>query len=352
MWLLANKTRFSAERTWVRDTRGAEIWIVAVRAVFDIHPDGSVEPSKEQQDVVRVAEFEGDPVSTRLIYDSDLVRTKVATDVVLHGHAHVPNGRAATTLTVRLTVGSLQKTLVVHGDRVWERGAFGVAPSDPQPFTRMPVRYERAFGGARERAPGSTEPPAWEPRNPIGVGCGRHASELVGTPVPNLEYPGDPVVSGQHTGSPACFAPVPQSWSPRRELAGTYDDVWLEQRQPLLPLDFDDRHYQCAPGDQQVEGFLRGGEHVELVNLSPSHPLLRFQLPHLILGFTTYFSDGEVRHHRANLHSVILEPNHPRVAMVWHSAVPCHPKVLKLEETVVRVKEWRGPTAARVALAG
>jgi hypothetical protein len=35
---------------------------------------------------------------------------------------------------------------------------------------------------------------------------------------------------------------------------------------------------------------------------------------------------------------VILEPDHPRVSLVWHSALPCHFKVQKLEKTVVTMK--------------
>jgi hypothetical protein len=37
--------------------------------------------------------------------------------------------------------------------------------------------------------------------------------------------------------------------------------------------------------------------------------------------------------HRANLHTVILEPDVPRVLMVWHTALPCHPEVTKLKKT-------------------
>lgn len=352
MWLLENISPFRAERTWVRDRDGSEIWIVAVRAVFDIHPDGSLERADGQQDVVRTPVFVGDPAASGLVYDSDLVRTKVATDVVLHGHACSPSRSPVASLDVRLKVGPLQKTLTVHGDRVWERGfGLGVRPSDAVPFTTLPIVYERAFGGTRPPRPGSSSEPVWEPRNPIGVGLAKDASDLIDTPVPNVEYPDQPVTQWKHTGAPAAFAPIPQAWLPRRAYAGTYDETWMRERQPLVPEDFDDRHYQCAPADQQVAGFLKGGESVELTNLSAVSPVLRFALPQVVLGFTTYFSDGEVRHHRADLHTVILEPDYPRVILVWHTAVPCHAKVLKLQETVVRTKQRIGDGASRSALA-
>ena len=59
--------------------------------------------------------------------------------------------------------------LRVHGDRVWQRAVtLGVRPSDPAPFVKMPLVWERAYGGV---ATSSTEQrPAFEPRNPIGCG--------------------------------------------------------------------------------------------------------------------------------------------------------------------------------------
>ena len=38
---------------------------------------------------------------------------------------------------------------------------------------------------------------------------------------------------------------------------------------------------------------------------------------------------------------MILEPDFPRVSLVWHSALPCHFKVQKLERTVVTLKTNR-----------
>jgi hypothetical protein len=56
----------------------------------------------------------------------------------------------------------------------------------------------------------------------------------------------------------------------------------------------------------------------------------------VFLGFETFFSGGERQvHERPRLHNVIVEPDHLRVSLVWHSALPCHPKVYKLERTRV-----------------
>jgi hypothetical protein len=120
--------------------------------------------------------------------------------------------------------------------------------------------------------------------------------------------------------------------------AGTYDERWLQTRQPLLPDDFDDRHFQCAPVDQQAPSFLRGGEPVVCHHLTPDGEL-RFALPKVFLGFQTRFYDGSREFHQdRRLHTVILEPDYPRVSLVWHSALPCHFKVHKLDRTIVTLK--------------
>ncbi|MCV5264373.1 DUF2169 domain-containing protein, partial [Escherichia coli] len=54
----------------------------------------------------------------------------------------------------------------------------------------------------------------------------------------------------------AGFGPVPPFFEARQTLAGTFDEEWIENRKPMLPLDFDRRFFQSAPADQQCKGFL------------------------------------------------------------------------------------------------
>jgi hypothetical protein len=121
--------------------------------------------------------------------------------------------------------------------------------------------------------------------------------------------------------------------------AGTYDEKWEKDRLPLLPRDFDERFYQCAPPDQQTPEYLKGGEPVALVNLTPEG-VLQFKLPQIWLAFRTRIGSEVIDHH-ANLHTVILEPDVPRVIMVWHTSVPCHGKDTKIQGTTVDLKEFK-----------
>ncbi len=332
MWQVDNRTPFAAERGWVRDRNGAEVWLVAVKCTWTIGPDGATEIAEDQPPVLRIPEHHGEPGNSSIKYDGDLVLTKTATDILVVGQAYAPGGRPVTQLDVGFRVGPVQKLLRVYGERVWS----STGPSAPQSFLTMPLVYERAFGGVDAK---SAHPERdWEWRNPVGRGFAVSRENLAGRPAPNIEYPDEGVREWSDRPRPAGFGAIAGHWQPRVALAGTYGDTWLKERQPLVPEDFDERFYQCAPVDQQAPGFLRGGEPVVLYCLTPGGEL-RFHLPKVFLGFETRFYDGTRQIHRERrLHTVILEPDVPRVSLVWHSALPCHWKVQKLERTIVTLK--------------
>jgi hypothetical protein len=332
MWQVDNRTPFAAERGWVRDRNGAEVWLVAVKCTFDIGPDGSTEVSKAQPPVLRLPEHFGEPGKSSIKYENDLVLTKKTTDIIIVGHAYAPGGGPVTEMEAGFRVGPVQKSLRVTGDRQW--GAAG--RSGPAPFVKMPLTYERAFGGVDSR---SADPERdWEWRNPVGTGFVVSRDNATGVALPNIEYSNEAARSWKDRPRPAGFGAIAGHWQPRVGFAGTYDDNWMKTRQPLLPDDFDDRYFQCAPQDQQAPTFLRGGEPVALHQLTP-HGELRFELPKVFLGFDTRFYDGSRELHKERrLHTVILEPDFPRVSLVWHTPLPCHFKVQKLERTIVTLK--------------
>lgn len=334
MWQVDNRTPFAAERGWVRDRDGAEVWLVALKCTFDILPDGTTAVSEEQPPVLRAPEYYGEPGKSSIKYEADLVLTKTTTDIVLLGHAFAP--RPVTQMDVGFRVGSVQKVLRVLGDRTW--GMTG--PSRSRPFIKMPLVYERAYGGVDRRSANPQRD--WEWRNPVGLGFAASRENADGLPVPNIEYPGECVSSWSDRPRPAGFSPIGSHWQPRASFAGTYDDRWMQTRQPLLPDDFQERFFQCVPPDQQAPQFLRGGEPIVLRGLTPTGDL-RFHLPRVFPGFTTRFFDGSREVHRERkLHTVILEPDYPRVSLVWHSALPCHTRVQKLDRTTVTIKENLG----------
>lgn len=334
MWALENNTPFAAERTWVRDENGAETWLVAVKGSFILSDDGTFVLKEEQDPVSRVPVFRGDPAATSLVCESDLIHKKLATDVLVDGYAYASYGRATERVDVRLRVATIDKTLRVFGERFVEGGFVGVSASAPKPFTKMPIIYERSFGGT-DTADENPKRHGWEARNPVGRGYGTRTQHVIGKPAPNVEYPGA-TYSSTEKGRPAGFGPIARHWQPRQALAGTYDEAWEEDRMPLLPLDFDERFYQCAPEDQQVQGYLRGGERVSIENMTPEGTMV-FDVPRVTLSFSTLIAN-ERMDHRAVLHTVLIQPDTRQVTLTWHTSLMCHGRDHKLLETSIREK--------------
>jgi len=314
MWALDNRTAYAAERNWTRDKRGVHHWLVAVRATFDIAPDGRLTLADEQPPPLLEPEYRGEPGKSSLRLDSDLLAAKPGTDVVVDAHAHAPGGRPAATVPVLLRVGSIEKALVVHGTRAYYSGLTGIGTSKPLPFTKAPIHYELSFGGTDTSHPDPRKHRI-DARNPIGKGVAVDASRLAGQAAHAIEYPrGDPAKTG-----PAGFGPIASFWSPRLELAGTYDGKWDATKKPLLPDDYDERFAMCSPLDQRPAKPLRGGERVELVNLTP-RGALRFELPKIYLTFTTRFGSRR-EEHRATLATVAVLAEEMRLSVAWQSTL-------------------------------
>src|SRR5688572_3450642 len=100
MWTLKNRTPYAAERNWTRDKRGVHQWIVAVKATFTIAKDGKLSLSDEQVPPVLAPEYHGEPGMSSLRYDSDLLRAKPCTDVIVDACAHAPRGKKAARVPV------------------------------------------------------------------------------------------------------------------------------------------------------------------------------------------------------------------------------------------------------------
>src|SRR5260370_24347836 len=188
MWSLANDPPYAAEGNWTRDKNGVHHWIVAVRATYAIGPTGSRALADEQVPPDLAPQYFGEPGKTSLRIDSDLLGKKVTTDVLVLAQAHAPGGRAATMVPVSLRVGEIDKTLLVHGMRVYYRGLMGMTTTPPKPFVSQPIRYESAFGGIDASAADPRKHP-FDARNPVGRGFSVDASTLHHRPAHLVEHP-------------------------------------------------------------------------------------------------------------------------------------------------------------------
>ena len=331
MWVVNNKTPYEAAGSWVQDKDANKIWLVVIKATFDIDPDGSTHVAEEQLPVLLASDPAGAPDKS-LVYESDLLGVKICTDVLVNGSAWAPGGRPASEVPIQLVAGPVRKRLFVTGDRFWESQLVGAGMTRARDFTSMPVTYERAYGGW-DRSSANPDDHRLEDRNPVGTGFATKAEHCHGLRLPNVEYPEQRIQSWKQRPAPAGLNAIDCSWSPRRELAGTYDEHWQKDRFPLWAKDFDPRYRNCAPRDQQAPGFFKGGEVIDLVNLSRSGRLA-FPLPRPRFSCVTRFGSKRVERD-TQLCTVIVEPDVPRVMMAWQTHLLCNHRVDDLDETIV-----------------
>ena len=212
-------------------------------------------------------------------------------------------------MVVELHAGEIHKKLTVYGNR--HRGLRSFFFLKPELFVSMPIIYERAYGGTDDRDANPKKHKVYR-QNPVGLGFrGVHSHDPAIQPdVPNIEYASARPRSARST--PAGFGIIGRGWNPRLEFAGTYDEKWLKTQWPLMPLDFDQRHYQAAPPDQQST-IIRGGEEFQLINLTPDGAWT-FRLPRLKIPIHLKFADRLVEM-TPRLDTVLIEPDEKRVLL-------------------------------------
>jgi len=318
MHRLVNTTPFAAALDLFPDRHGVDTLHLTLKATFHLGPALAVHP--EQRPILVADELR----DGSLVYPGERHLARPGTEVLLLGSAHAPRGKPVPALDVALRVGPVRKVIRVHGDRRWQRGPSPA--SAPAPFTTMPLVYARAFGGPELAA------------NPVGVGHRGGQAPVLGALLPNLEDPRRPFLEHGDASAPACFAAVAPSWSPRRELAGTFDAAWRRQRAPYLPADFDPRFFHAAPPDQTTPEHLQGGEPVELLHAAPEP--LRFTLPACAWTARARLG-GDTVPLAPLLEAVLLEPDHARLCLLWRATAPLDRRALELDEVRVDLEHLR-----------
>lgn len=313
-----NRTPFVLEVLHLVDEECRPLVVPVLKGTFTILPDGRCARADEQLPLNLAGENHGkDPETSSFKYEPEVAFVKPSTDVVLIGHAYA-RSRGTREMQVALGVGPVTKTIAVFGDRNWFRTMGLVSKTDPAPFEKIPLVYERAFGGWDRRDP-DPEKHLYEPRNPVGVG-------FIGPlgvdgqspqPLPNLEDPATPITKPTQRPAPAGFGFIGPHWQPRAALAGTYDEAWQKSRAPLLPKDFDRRHLNAASPGLVAPEYLRGNEKVVAAGVTPDGTL-KFSLP----GYTPPpvrigLVDGPTIEVSLNLDTVIIEPDEHRVMILW-----------------------------------
>ncbi|NVJ22460.1 DUF2169 domain-containing protein [Myxococcus sp. AM011] len=338
MLQLRNESPFVPGLFLFPDEQGVDTLYVVVKATFELEGNHLSIASK-QQPLVLADEHWGVPGQSSLKSATEAHLLKPGTDVLLKGSAHAPRGKPVDTCWASVRVGPVRQVIQVFGDRHWQGGVFSPTASSPEPFVTMPLVWERAFGGLHAPEGGEV---LGEARNPVGRGFRgrRSASEMKGRALPNLEDPENPIRGISDTPTPMAPGPIAPSWQPRKGCAGTYGAAWKSTRAPYLPVDFRPAFFQVAPPPLWAHEGLKGGEGVELLNVSPqgSH---RFALPCCEWEVEARIG-GTLERPILRLETVLLEPDARQISLTWRGAVNCDKRSLKIQEVRFGVKALEG----------
>jgi len=335
---------------------------IVVKRTYQI-VDGRCNLAQRQSALVGRTETEVDETNTR---DEDDYPHKPFTDVILHGAAHTGR-REASELVASIEVGPVGRRVRVHGDRSVEavRGGVVASFSKPRLFSSVPLTHARSYGGFDSYASSMLGDETAElcaalgmdfasasrftyPRNARGVGflIAVDPERAVGTMVPNLEDPDDPVLperllcpaadrwyeqpipgaldsillsdfprSHFFNAGPDLPEPVPTL----REIAlGAFMAGDLRPRALLEPPDARGAN-GAVPGLARLR--LRGDEPVRLVHLHPNERELVFRLPGEVPELRLQPPGCPILELEPALDTVYLEPDCDSVSLIWSGSL-------------------------------
>lgn len=313
---------------FVCDEEGQPLLVLLTKATYKIVGErlDKLLLAGEQSEVLFEGECHSDADHSSYRYEPEVAWEKRGTDVVLIGHARAPCVNTKV-LDVGFRVGPVRQVARVSGDRAWIRAMGRIGHTEPRSFEKIPLIYERAFGGVDSTIvdPNRT---FCEERNPVGRGY-RHKKGTFQEHVllPNVESPRYPVRKFHDHPAPVGFGFTSPNWVPRTRYAGTYDKHWSDTREPLLPTDFDRRFFNAAAPELTVRGWLRGDESVELQNVS-DRPQAGFLLPgQQPPSYKVKFRRSGTVELASNLDTVIVNTDDNLVHLLWRGcvAVPGQP---------------------------
>ncbi|RWE57133.1 DUF2169 domain-containing protein [Mesorhizobium sp.] len=333
-----NQMGYPHQFTMGMDKAGHEWIVVVVKGTFDFPatPGGLVQKSAEQVPLIMADTHTGAPGYSATLWETDFAFRKPRCDIVANGFAYAPGGRPAERMPVGIKVGNWSKLFEVVGTREWRTIGPVFTATAPQPFLRMPISYDVAWGGVDRLDPEDKLPASYK-YNPVGTGWSRTKNQrlIPGLRLPNTQAVGEEVRSPFGDYKPMSFGPMGRGWPGRIEYGGTYDDNWVANIFPFLPPDFDERYFQMAPPDQQID-HLKGGEEVQLVNLTPEGQV-SFRMPSTALPITLF--KGRQKAYEANIcpDTFLLDPEKRRFSLVWRMSQ-------RIQRTIIDFSEcWVGP---------
>ncbi|OAJ93041.1 DUF2169 family type VI secretion system accessory protein [Vibrio bivalvicida] len=324
LWDIEPHSEVTLKGRFQRDEQGNEVWVVVGKRTWQL--DGSGWCELEQSEVFDDPQYLGDPGFSAMKVDHEFAYTKKNTDVLVFGKARSYAKKPVIYQECRVLIdGHIDKTLSIHGDRIWVEHGGSVTLSKPIPFVEKDIDYSCAIGG--------------DIRNRLGGGIAGSTEELLKQKVPSVFYPKEEWSATSSKIRVAGFGPLPPFFEARQKLAGTFDENWVENRKPLLPIDFSQQFYQSAPQDQQCKGHLAGGERLMMSGFCHDDTI-SFRIPKDRYVAVAKFQD-ETYQAPMSIYSLFINTEDKTISMSYNASFLCQDKEHLLVSTSI-VKQQEG----------
>ncbi len=322
LWDIEPHPNLTLKGRFQRDENGHEVWVIVGKQTWKF--DGLNWQNVGNSEIYDDPVYMGEPGYSAMINDHEFAYFKQNTDVLIYGKARSYAKKPVPYLECRLLIDEhIDKTIAVHGERVWIEHAGTVTVSDPSKFIEKDIDYTRAIGG--------------DIRNRVGTGLASSTKKLCEQTVPSVFYPQENWEPSGQKSRVAGFGPIPPFFESRMIHAGTFDDDWAEFRRPLLPTNFDKRFYQSAPLDQQCKGYLIGGERLVMSGFCHDDTI-SFRIPKEKYTAKAKFLDIEQSQDMA-IYTVFVDAEEKTISISYSSNFPCQGKEEQLVSTSVALNQ-------------
>ncbi len=173
LWDIEAHPELSLKGRFQRDENGDEVWVVVAKRTWQF--DGVVWHELGESEIFDDPQYLGEEGFSAMKVDHEFAYTKENTDVLVYGKARSYAKKPVTYQECRVLIdGHIDKTLAIHGERVWVEHAGSITLSNPVPFIEKDIDYTCAVGG--------------DLRNRIGGGVADSNKELLEQKVPSIFF--------------------------------------------------------------------------------------------------------------------------------------------------------------------
>lgn len=325
---------------WTLDRRFQLTLIIKATCSFELN--GELKLADEQPELVLADSYRDNPETSSLQQTAEVQPFKQNAEFYLFGKAYPRQSGDPVTSTCIQMQGAdwnLEKKLLVLGAHQWQRGFSGITRSKVAPLEPLELQYELAYGGQNQKNGEGL------PENPAGRGYNPSSWWMNDRRAPQIEYESTFQARLDRHNRPAGYGPLPINWLPRARRYGrplTEQELnqqvcpWGENIHPQL--------HHAAPDDQQLPGFLQGGEQIHLTGFfADQTEAITLRLPDWSNQVHHIRQDTNVVLHQPVCDTLVLDTEQRQLSLIYRLGLPASRVLAEQDDGWLLIPEDFGP---------